>query len=403
MYFRLAWRNLWRNRRRTFITTASIFFAVLLAIVMRSMQRGSYDRMIDNIVGFYTGYAQIHRAGYWDEQSLDNSFLLTDSLTASAKLSEGVNEVIPRLESFVLISSGNRTRGILIVGIEPELERQLTDIPSKMIAGSYVERQDKALLLTSELAAYLDAGVGDTMVLLGQGYHGASAAAKYVVKGIVKFNSPELNKRTAFLPLAEAQYLFDAQDRATALVVMTEADKVKKVVRKLERQLGDDFEVRDWKTMLPEMVQAMEADSVGNMIVRFILYIVVGFGIFGTVLMMTAERRHEFGVLVALGMKRRRLLAMLSLESIFMTMLGVVAGMMVSLPVLIYFYFNPIKLSKELKQVSEAYGFEALLPFSIAPSVFYEQALAVLAISIVAMFYPLLKLLFLNATQAMRS
>lgn len=403
MYIRLAWRNLWRNKRRTLIASASVFFAVFFAIGMRSMQLGSYDNVVDNIVRFYTGYAQIHLKGFWDEQSLDNSLVANDTLLSRAANIPGVDRLIPRLESFALVSGGWHTRGVLAVGVDPDEEEYLTNLSKKLIKGKYFRRDDKSVLLTSGIASFLNVQPGDTIIILGQGYHGANAAGKYPVSGIVKFNSPELNKRFVFLPLKESQWLFYAEDRLTSLVVMTSAEKVGGVVKALRRELGDEYEVLDWKQMVPELVQAIEADSIGGIIVLCILYLVIGFGIFGTVLMMTAERQHEFGVLVALGMKRHRLLGMLALEGIFLTLIGLIIGISASLPIVTYFHHNPIPLSDELKQVSESYGMEAVIPFSLSPEIFGYQALTVLIISVFAMSYPLFRILSLEPSQAMRA
>ena len=97
MLLKLAWRNLWRNKRRTFITAASIFFAVLLAIVMNSLNEGVYDKMIQNVVGFYTGYVQVHKDGYWDDQTLENSFEQVPAVFTSLAEHPTVSSVNPRL------------------------------------------------------------------------------------------------------------------------------------------------------------------------------------------------------------------------------------------------------------------------------------------------------------------
>jgi ABC-type lipoprotein release transport system permease subunit len=403
MYIRLAWRNLWRNKRRTLITSASVFFAVFFAIAMRSMQLGSYDNMVDNVVRFYSGYAQIHQKGYWDEQTLENSFEQNDSLNAIAAQNKRIESLIPRLETGMLASNELRSRGVWVIGIDPEKEKPLTDIPGKITSGSYFAADDKSVIVTSDLARYLKITAGDTLVLLGQGYHAANAAGKYHVSGIVKFKSPELNKRFVFLPLSEMQWLVDAPGRLTSQVVMTGAESVGPVVKFLRSEIDTSYEVMDWKTLVPEVVQAIEADNVGGIIVLGLLYIIIGFGIFGTVLMMTAERRHEFGVLIALGMKRFQILTVLAFEGVFLTLMGVAAGTAVSLPFIAYLHFHPIPLSDELKAVSEAYGVEAVLPFSVAPEIFGYQALTVLIIALLSMTYPLYRIMSIQPSQAMRA
>ncbi len=404
MYPILAWRNLWRNKRRTAITLAAIIFAVLFAMAMRSMQLGSYDNMIDNTVRYYSGFAQVHKKGFWDEQSLENSFIYDHDLVNRATAGKHVQDLIPRMESFALASNDLRTRGIMVLGIEPEKEKKLTHLDSKIVEGEYLDADDPSILLTQGLSQYLKAGVGDTVVLVGAGYHGANAAGKYPVKGIIRFNSPELNKRSAFLTLKEASWLYDAADRITTLVAVTEPEMLSRAMKDLKKVYDEEnYEVLSWRTMLPELVQAIEADNIGGIILLFILYTVIGFGILGTVVMMTAERKHEFGVLVALGMKRGKLLLVVAFESLLLALVGVLTGIAVSLPVIVYFHLNPIPLSDELKLVSESYGIEAVVPFAIDPEIFIYQALAVLVISILALLYPLGKIVTLKPSEAMKS
>ncbi len=116
MILKLAWRNIWRNRKRSIITATSILIAVFLSLLMRSMQLGMYKHMIDNVVGSYTGYIQIHNKGYWDERSIDNAVTINDSLINKIKALKGVKEVLPRLESFGLLSAGDLTKVISING-----------------------------------------------------------------------------------------------------------------------------------------------------------------------------------------------------------------------------------------------------------------------------------------------
>jgi len=307
------------------------------------------------------------------------------------------------LESFALASVGNITKGALVVGVDPEKEVQLTEMDQKIIKGNFFGPDDKELILTEGIADYLGVDINDTVILIGAGYHGSSAAGKYPVTGILKFNSPELNKTLLFLPLKEAQWLFDAADRVTALIVMTDPEKLFKVTTHLEETLGDDYEVMNWREMLPEIVQAIEADNIGGIIVLAILYLIVGFGILGTILMMVAERKYEFGVLIAVGMKRYKLLVVLIIESFFLTLLGVISGIAVSLPLVTYFHFNPIPLGDELAQGIEKYGLEAILPFSINPEIFIYQALTVLIIGFVVSVYPVYRVLRVKPAEAMRS
>ena len=139
MIEKLTWRNLWRNRRRTLITMASVTFAVVLAIVMKSLKDGVFDNLVKNVVSFYSGYIQVHKTGYQEEQLLENSFVLTDSILNKVK-QPAVQGVVPRLESFALASVGTTTKGCMVVGTDPVQEDRLTSLKSKLIGGGYFNK-----------------------------------------------------------------------------------------------------------------------------------------------------------------------------------------------------------------------------------------------------------------------
>lgn len=184
-YLILAWRNIWRNKRRTLITASSIFFGVILSAFMSSMQEGSYGQYIDTIVNSYSGYLQIHKKGYWEDKIINNSFVDHDTLIEKINQVNEITLYTPRLESFALASGDDRTKGVMVMGIDPERENQITRIQTKIRQGQYLQNGDEGVILGSGLAKYMNLQVNDTLILIGQGYHGASAAGKYPVRGIV--------------------------------------------------------------------------------------------------------------------------------------------------------------------------------------------------------------------------
>ncbi|OWY24864.1 ABC transporter permease [Sphingobacteriales bacterium UPWRP_1] len=403
MLFKLAWRNLWRNRSRTLITMASVFFAVVLSVVTVALQQGVWENLIKNVVSFYTGYAQIHQSGYWEEQILDNSFEPSDTLKQTVLQHPMVNAVSPRLESFALASSEKITKGSLVIGIDPISENQITNLQSKMVRGNYLNPTDTAALMAEGLANKLQLNLNDTLILLGQGFHGATAAGKYAIKGIVKFGSPELNDAAVYLPLAMAQELYSAPNRLTSLVMgIADPTRLQKATADLQQQLGNTYEVMSWKALMPEIVQHMRTDTGGTYITIAVLYLLITFGIFGTLLMMVTERRFEFGMLMAIGMKRRMLMRVVLLESVFISIAGCIVGMLISIPVVYYLKIHPLRFSGEVAEAYSKFGFEPVFPTTTNPSVFIEQALLVLVIALVLSLYPLYKVKTLNEVEAMR-
>jgi putative ABC transport system permease protein len=387
----LAWRNLWRNRGRTLITIASVFFGVLISTYMSSMQEGSYTSMIDNMVKFYSGYLQIQHEEYWDNKTIDYTMVPTGEVLASIAGVPEIRNYTPRLESFALASSEQYTRGSLVIGIDPEREQALTGMQKWLMEGHYLRPGDKGALVASDLARYLNLSLNDTLVLIGVGYHGASAWGKFPIRGILKFPNPELNRQSLYLDIGTCQEFYGVEQGVTSLVLMVDDQyHLPKARKKLSDVLDSPYRLMTWDEMQPQLLQMVEADKAGAYVMKAILYLLIGFGIFGTVMMMVMERRREMGVMVAIGMQRSKLSAILFTESILIALLGVLAGFAGSVPLIAYYIRNPIPLTGQVGETMSQMGFEPYMYFSWRPVVFYEQLIIVFLITAVIALYPLL-------------
>ena len=471
-YIKLAWRNIWRNKRRTLITAASIFFAVLIAILMRSFQLGSYDNMIDNFVESYSGYIQVQHDDFWEKKSINNTIEFTDSLQQKITGTQNVEAVFPRLESFALASSGNSTKGAMVMGIVPEKENEMTKAEDKIVKyrlteavidslkksenlpenlmkrikeredksftskkdlqidlgledfengddylatltnysafeGEYLKAGENAVLVADKLAKYLNLTVGDTLILISQGFHGVSASGLFPVKGIISLPNPELNRSFIYMPLSVAQEFYSAYDRVTSLAINVNDNDYKKIVKTknaIQNQLDpQEFAVMDWKEMNPELVQQIESDNTSGKLMIGILYLIIAFGIFSTVLMMTAERQREFGVMIAVGMQKLKLAGIVVIELIFIGILGIVSGMLASIPGIIVGHNNPIRLSGELAESMESFGMEPVMPFALIDTYFFNQALVVIVIILVVIIYPVYSITKIKEIDALRA
>jgi ABC-type lipoprotein release transport system permease subunit len=384
---------------------ASILFSVFFAVFMRSMQLGSYDKMIESMVRFYSGHVQVHAKGYWDDQILDNSFDLNDPELKAIADNLNVEMASNRLEGFALSSMGELTKGVLMIGMDPEVENRLMDLEPKIQSGVLFDADDRSVMVAEKVAEYYKLAVGDTMVFISQGYHGVSAAAKYPVSSIVRFTSIVLNERAVMFPMKEAQNFFGTEGRATSVaVILANPNKMDKVVNELTASLDTSkYEVLDWEEAMPELVQAIEADGAGGIIMLMILYMVVSFGMFGTVLMLIQERVYEFGVLLSIGMSRLKLWIVVFLESIFTTLIGVVLGVFGVYPFVFYFNRNPYELTGPSADAMTDMGWEPVLPASLDPSIATTHMLIVMAVSIVIAFYPAFIIRKLNPVEARRN
>jgi len=402
---KIAWRNIWRNKRRTLITVASIMFALFFAIIMRGFGKGSYEKMKENAVKSYSGYLQIHKNGYWDDKNINNIFSLEHDHIARFESDSRINAIIPRLESFALASSGESTKGVAVMGISPEKEDQMTNIRSYLKAGEFLEAGDKSVLVPSGLAKFLKIQVNDTLVLFSSGYHGTTAAGLYPVKGILKLPTPEMDRSTLYMPITEAQNFFSTGNQLSALVFdlndIKDVDDIERTINKnIDLEL---YEVMNWKLMNKELLQMIETDNAGGIIMIGILYLVIAFGIFGTVLMMTNERIREFSVMISVGMQKRKLAFIIIAELIFLTTIAVLAGILISLPVMFYFYYNPIEFSGDAVQAMKDFNFEPVMPMSLDIQIFVFQGIAISILMLIAMSYPTIKIMSLNVAKGLRS
>lgn len=469
--YQLAWKNLWRNRRRTIITSTSVFFAVFFAVIMRSYQLGTYDHIITNFIESFSGYIQVQHIKYQDNPLIDYSFDYNDSVSAAISAIDKVTAVSPHLESFALASSGPQTKGVAILAIDPELERnfsnpenklvkyritkesieQLTrpgNIPERVteevkknldrsyssrarlelelglskdendlfipeilknteVSNGYLADNDDGVLVSDRLASFLKAGIGDTVILIGQGYHGSSAAGVFPVRGIIKIPAPDIDSRLIIMTIPAAQNFFDSEGKITSLAInLTEKSKrtLKTVKDEINSMLTDDYSVaKTWYELNPILYQQIQGDSQSGAAMLGLLYFIIFFGIFGTVLMMVAERKREFGVLIAIGMQKTKLKRIVTIEMALLGAIGVIGGLLASVPLILYFYYFPIVLKGELGKMMEDYGWDAVMPSAWFGPYFYLQAIIVAIMVILATLYPMRKIGKLKEIEALRS
>ncbi|WP_062617327.1 ABC transporter permease [Flammeovirga sp. SJP92] len=405
MITKIAWRNLWRNKRRTITSISSIFFAVILAILMRSLQEGSYGQMIDTAARFYLGYAQVHQNGFWEDKSINN--LMTDSEEKRKKIlsDQNIKGAFGRLETYAMAATDTLTKGVMIVGTEPEGEDQLSKLSLKMTKGKYLSSESKNIIIGEGLANYLGINVNDTLALLGQGYHGASAAELYKIQGILKHPNPQMNNQVVYMSLPTVQYFVSATNMLNSYILNVHDNRlVDKTVEELKTKLDlDTYEVMSWAELSPEMVNLINTDREGGKLMTYILYVVIAFGIFSTILMMTIEREREFGILIAVGMVRRKIYSMLLQESLFIGMIGIASSIIAGFPILLYMENHPIHLEGAQGEAMAKMGMEPILRFTASLDIIWPQAVLMAVIMVICTIYPIIHVARLKTVEAIHS
>ncbi|MEA1896149.1 MAG: FtsX-like permease family protein [Bacteroidota bacterium] len=402
--YKIAWRNLWRNRKRTLITIASVFFGVLWAVLLKSLQTGSFDNMVDNMVKFTSGYIQIQNTDYKQTKSLNNSFVPDTSLLSLLEQNEDIHIYTPRLKSFALAASEEQSFGTAVFGVRPEIEEQISNFSQWIVEGAYLAASDNGIIIGDILAKNLDVVPGDTLALIGQGYHGVQAAGLFPIRGLLRFPIPDLNKQILYMGIETAQDFFQAPGLVTSLVLMVDGPSmVEPVVDQLKNYNNPEIITYSWEELQPQLVQLIAGKTSSGKIFIGILFILVGFGILGTFIMMVAERKRELGIMIAIGMQRVRLSAILFLESLLIGALGVFCSYVFCLPLIGYFVKNPIRVGGEMAKVWGDMGFEPVIMFSGAMEVFSGPAITVFIISIIISVYPITSVIGMKAVDALRA
>ncbi len=404
IYIKLAWRNIWRNKRRTIITVSAIIFAVMIAIIMQSVNRGSYEVMIDRIVSFNTGYIQVQDFRYDEESSLDNSFWYDEELRNRIMNADSrIERMAPRIETFMLAANHMSTRGSVVFGKNPQKEKQFNDIENYLTEGRLFEMNEQAVVLARGLAERLQLGVADTLVLIGQGRFGMSASGLFEIVGIMDHPVRQLNNNGVFMALDTAQYLLSAEGFITGLMIAPQHERqTNSVASSLKNELdNEELAVYTWPELIPEILELMEMDLATPRLLTFVLYVVIGFGFLGTILTMTLERMREFGVLLSVGMQRFKLSMVLFIETILISIIGVMIGIFIAWLILVM--IDPINLSGEAAQAVMDMGYDPIIPMSFAPDQFYRQGLFVFLVAVAVFMFPLVKISRFNILDAARS
>lgn len=400
--FKLSWRNIWRNTRRSFLTILAVVFAAALLIFMLSFQFGSYEDMINASVKLDTGHIQVMPKGFHEDKKIRNVISHPDDILAAIRELPEVTGAAVRLEAFCLASSENRTKGIFITGVHPDQEKQVSRLPDSMRQGQYLAAGDHdRAVIGYLLARRLKLSLNDEITLLGQGRDGSMAAGIVTVKGIFKSGIDEFDKSVIQVPYGYFNDLFYMNGTAHKIVVLLDTlRQISPATAKINALLPDDrLTTLDWEAIIPGLKQSIKLDLISGFIMYGILIIVVSFSILNTFLMSILERKKEYGVLLAIGTTPARLIRFVLTESMLMTLTGLAMGMAAGSAVTLYYSHHGIGLGEAGVMMSQ-YGIsDRLYPRLSAVSLF-AGPLLILATTFFTALIPALRIRKLNPAQA---
>ncbi len=330
LYLKLAWRNLFRNKRRTFIAAAAIGIGLAALIYVDALIIGMEQNMIRSATGSFLGEGQIHRTGFRETFEVEKTIANLDEVTARLEKDTIVTHFTLRTLSFAMINSPANMSAISMVGIEPTTEKYLSQVDEALIEGAYFDGDDERdILIGSKLAELLEVELGDRVVLTAaEAYTGDLAQEMFRISGIYHFNISEMDKAMAFVRLDKARDMINLEGAAHEIAIIftdTKHGRDKNLPFWDSYSTGGN-EASGWAELLPELEAAFELSSFSTWIIGLILFVVVAAGIVNTLFMSLYERMFEFGVMRAVGTRPLALARLILFEAASLGVVSVVPG-----------------------------------------------------------------------------
>ncbi len=405
LFLSMAWRNVWRHRRRSALTIATISLGLAFNIFMRGIGDGFHEQMVDNSVRAHIGHVEIHRAGYHDDPGITKTIPNVAGVREALGELPGVRGYSLRVLGDGLASTAANSAGVSIVGIDPQQEGTVTTIYRAVIKGEYLRSGvDRPVLIGDRLSGVLQAGLGDSLVLLAQAADGSMGAEKYRISGIFRSGSPELDRGMVYLLRHDAQELFALDGRITeAALLLDSSRRVPEVTQRLAAQLGGaDLEVLPWYVVEPYIQQFIDLDDAFFYVIVLILFIVISAGILNTILMSVFERVREFGVMMSLGMKPRQVVWLVVQEAALLGLVSMAIGGLIGSALTLYYAAEGMNFAKWAEGAA-ALGMTTAIAYpKLTAANLVLSNISVLAVVMLVSLYPAARAARLRPVEAVR-
>jgi putative ABC transport system permease protein len=402
MLLRVAWRNIWRNTRRSMIILISVTVGIVASVLTDALDRGMVFQMLDNQIGSHISHIQIHRAGFNDNPVIQSTLPQGVDVDSIVGRVAGIEHFTRRVITFGILSSAASSSGVSIVGIEPGRESLITTIKSSIVQGSYLSGKPREIIIATKLAEKLGVGLGDKVVAMASALDGHIGSDVFRIVGLFETFSSEFDKAFVYIPLGDAQQLVSIGDRVSEIAIIAyNRDELQQIQGTLRSELGNAFEVLSYAEILPLLIMTVEMYNQLMIIFYVIIGVAVIFGIINTMLMSVFERIREFGVLKAIGMKNRTLFAMIMVEAFYLGAIGTAAGFVLSLALYVPLAHSGLDLSM-FSDSLRSFGVGAVIYPVMTVGVVANALTVIPAVAILGAIYPAFKAVRLEPMSAIR-
>ncbi len=332
MLVKLAWRNIWRNRRRSLIVLTSVIVGLVAIVISDGLSNGMIGQMLSNQINLNISHIQIHKKGFNSNRTVKNFIPDSKKVDEVLKADPSIKSYSKRVFVTGILSSANNSSGVKIYGIDPNQEAKVSIIKSSMIEGSYLTKNKRDIIIGKKLAEKLEVEIGDKVVAMANTIKGNIGSEVFRIVGIFKTASSEFDKTAIYIPAITEQNMLNIGDKYYEYAILTKNyDNVDEIQKDLEAKLGENFEVLSYKDLLPMLIYQIELYKETMWILNVIIGLALIFGIINSMLMSVFERIREFGVLMSIGMKNSRIYLMIVTEAFIIGIVGTIAGIIVGL------------------------------------------------------------------------
>lgn len=372
LLLKLAWRNTWRNRRRSLLTALSVVITLVFIVFLESLNKGVFDYLIENEINIYSAHLEVFHADYVQQRNVQQALRNADSITAYAFGIPAVADVRKRLEMLVLVSGGESSQPAVLWGIEPDKEPMLSGVAFDTTSPV----SENSISIGRDMAGFLGVQAGDSVVLIGQSYYGRIAAMHVHVQKLFDIPIRDISQHFIIAPLRLVEEFADLEGGATSLhITLDDKNHASNVSKHLSEIYDEEgLEINSWIETLSGRLSTYELRMAAVNVLKIILFVVMAFGILSTIILTNNERRQEFGMLMGIGMKRRFLLAVFMMEMLVISIMGVLVAFAVVFPIIAVIYHNPIPLQGEMVTIFSHFNVDPVIVVSRDPYSFLKNA-----------------------------
>jgi putative ABC transport system permease protein len=335
MIWSIAWRNVWRNKTRSMVVVLAIATGLYGCVFMIALTKGLMKQKVDAVINYEISDIQLHDPGFLEDESVLYNIGDYDSIKGILNELPAIRAWCPRVKATGMISTAHAGNGVMINGIIPEKEKTVTRISQTLDTGSYFTTPSRipSILISRKLAGELHAGAGKKVVLTTTALSGETAQALFRIEGIYKTSNELFDEMNVFVMAGDLLGMVSPDSAIVteiAIRVGQDSDTTAVTVPLREAFHGERLSVRSWKDLEPTLLAMVAMMNQFSYILVLIILLALAFGIVNTMLMVIMERIHELGMLMAIGMNRRRVFLMIMLETVFMSVTGALAGILIS-------------------------------------------------------------------------